>query len=74
MLIPNPSKYIRATRIIKSGMLGCLAIYKPYDKAGSYRVQEWIGYIGIQRIEGCFFNVMGLPVNKLYRRLKKYFQ
>jgi septum formation protein len=46
--------------------------YQPYDKAGSYGVQEWIGYIGIQRIEGCFFNVMGLPVNELYKRLKKY--
>ena len=46
--------------------------YQPFDKAGSYGVQEWIGYIGIQRIEGCFFNVMGLPVNELYKRLKKY--
>lgn len=46
--------------------------YKPFDKAGSYGVQEWIGYIGIQRIEGCFFNVMGLPVNELYKRLKNY--
>jgi septum formation protein len=46
--------------------------YQPYDKAGSYGVQEWIGYIGIKRIEGCFFNVMGLPVNELYLRLRKY--
>ncbi len=45
---------------------------QPYDKAGSYGVQEWIGYVGIQKIEGCFFNVMGLPVNELYKRLKKY--
>lgn len=45
---------------------------RPYDKAGSYGVQEWIGYVGIQKIEGCFFNVMGLPVNELYKKLKKY--
>lgn len=45
---------------------------KPFDKAGSYGVQEWIGYVGIKKIEGCFFNVMGLPVNELYKRLKKY--
>jgi septum formation protein len=44
--------------------------YKPYDKAGAYGIQEWIGYIGIQRIEGSFFNVMGLPVHDLYEHLK----
>ena len=43
--------------------------YKPYDKAGSYGIQEWIGYIGIKRIEGCFFNVMGLPVRLIYEKL-----
>jgi septum formation protein len=46
--------------------------YQPYDKAGSYGVQEWMGYVGIHRIEGCFFNVMGLPVNEVYKRLKSY--
>ena len=46
--------------------------YQPFDKAGSYGVQEWIGYVGIDKIEGCFFNVMGLPVNELYKRLKSY--
>lgn len=45
--------------------------YKPYDKAGSYGIQEWIGYIGVERIEGSFFNVMGLPLHSLYRELKK---
>jgi septum formation protein len=47
-------------------------ICKPFDKAGSYGVQEWIGYVGIKKMEGCFFNVMGLPVNELYKKLKKY--
>ena len=46
--------------------------YRPYDKAGSYGVQEWIGYIAITRIEGSYFNVMGLPVHQLYEELIKF--
>ena len=46
--------------------------YKPYDKAGSYGIQEWIGYIGISHIDGSYFNVMGLPVQKLYQTLKTF--
>lgn len=46
--------------------------YKPFDKAGSYGVQEWIGYMGIRRMEGCYYNVMGLPVNRLYHALKNF--
>ncbi|MBQ5803456.1 MAG: Maf family protein, partial [Bacteroidales bacterium] len=45
---------------------------KPYDKAGAYGVQEWIGYIGINRIEGSYFNVMGLPVQRLYNELREF--
>lgn len=44
--------------------------YKPYDKAGAYGIQEWIGYIGVDSIQGSYFNVMGLPVQKLYSELK----
>ena len=46
--------------------------YQPYDKAGAYGVQEWIGYIAITRIDGSYFNVMGLPLQKLYEELRKF--
>ena len=46
--------------------------YKPFDKAGAYGIQEWIGYIGITSIEGSYFNVVGLPVQRLYTELKKF--
>ncbi len=45
--------------------------YKPFDKAGAYGIQEWIGYIGVKAINGSFFNVMGLPVARVYEELKK---
>jgi septum formation protein len=46
--------------------------YVPYDKAGAYGIQEWIGYAGIERIEGSFYNVMGLPVQTLYNELTAF--
>jgi septum formation protein len=46
--------------------------YRPFDKAGAYGIQEWIGFIGIERIEGSYFNVMGLPVQKLYIELQEF--
>ncbi len=45
---------------------------QPYDKAGAYGIQEWIGYVGISRLEGSFYNVMGLPTRKLYGVLKMF--
>ena len=45
--------------------------YHPLDKAGAYGIQEWIGYIGVTSIEGSYFNVMGLPVQRLYTEMKK---
>ena len=46
--------------------------YRPYDKAGAYGVQEWIGYVAITGIEGSFYNVMGFPVHKVYEELIKF--
>lgn len=43
--------------------------YKPFDKAGAYGIQEWIGYIGVESINGSYFNVMGLPIQRLYEEL-----
>ena len=46
--------------------------FRPYDKAGAYGIQEWIGYVAISGIEGSFYNVMGLPVQRLYVELEKF--
>lgn len=46
--------------------------YKPFDKAGSYACQEWIGAVAIKKFEGDYFNVVGLPINRVYQELKKF--
>lgn len=46
--------------------------YKPFDKAGAYGIQEWLGFIGVSRIEGSYFNVMGFPLHLVYEQLKKW--
>ena len=46
--------------------------YKPFDKAGAYAIQEWIGHVGITRIEGSYFNVVGFPVQRVYEALKAF--
>lgn len=46
--------------------------FKPFDKAGAYGIQEWLGHIGVEKINGSYFNVMGLPVQKLYEELLKF--
>lgn len=47
-----------------------VARYRPLDKAGAYGIQEWIGYVGVSALRGSYFNVMGLPVQRLYKELK----
>lgn len=46
--------------------------YKPFDKAGAYGIQEWIGYVAIHQIEGSFYNVMGLPIHQIYQTLRNW--
>ena len=46
--------------------------FKPYDKAGAYGIQEWIGAMGISKVDGCYFNVVGLPTSRLYQELKLF--
>lgn len=44
----------------------------PYDKAGGYGIQEWIGYAGISKVNGCYYNVMGLPVSRVFQELTRW--
>ena len=46
--------------------------YKPFDKAGAYGIQEWIGHIGVTSLQGSYFNVMGLPVQRIYEALRQF--
>lgn len=63
---------VRFARLTSQEIDFYLDNYAPYDKAGAYGVQEWIGYIGVEYIEGSYFNVMGLPIQRLYTELKRW--
>lgn len=75
---PSRSVSFSDTTIVKfnhltdNEILNYVANYHPLDKAGAYGVQEWIGMVGISGIDGCFYNVMGLPTPVLYRELKRF--
>lgn len=56
--------------LAEEDILHYVDVYKPFDKAGAYGIQEWIGQIGIHKIKGCYYNVMGLPLSALYTHLK----
>ncbi|MDD4968654.1 MAG: Maf-like protein [Paludibacter sp.] len=63
---------VRFSRLTPEEIEYYLHNFEPYDKAGAYGVQEWIGFIGVEYIEGSYFNVMGLPVQRLYTELKRW--
>jgi septum formation protein len=63
---------VHFAQLAEEELLHYIAHYKPFDKAGSYGAQDWIGLVGIDRLEGSYFNVMGLPVHKLYSALKTF--
>lgn len=75
---PDECYCFYAETLVKFARLEIEEIYfyidscQPYDKAGAYGIQEWIGYIGVESIQGSYFNVMGLPVQSLYKELKKF--
>ena len=48
-----------------------VSVYKPFDKAGAYGIQEWIGYVGVTKLEGSYFNVMGLPVQRIFKEIRQ---
>lgn len=67
----STTTYVRFATLSDSEISYYVDRYLPLDKAGAYGIQEWIGYIGIEGIEGCYYNVMGLPLHDLYTHLKE---
>ncbi len=65
------STFVAFTTLTQEEIVHYVDHYQPLDKAGSYGIQEWIGFIGVKGIRGSYFNVMGLPVQQLYQQLKK---
>lgn len=63
---------VRFSHLDESEIEYYVSKYKPLDKAGAYGIQGWIGYIGVEYIGGSYFNVMGLPIQRLYQELKKF--
>lgn len=63
---------VRFTTLDKKEIEYYVDKYRPLDKAGAYGIQEWIGYVGVEYIYGSYYNVMGLPIQRLYQELKKF--
>lgn len=59
-------------KLSEAELLWYIRNHEPYDKAGSYGIQEWIGYVGIQKVHGDFFNVIGLPLQRVYKELRSF--
>lgn len=63
---------VRFARLEDSEIEYYVSKYKPLDKAGAYGIQEWIGYVAVEYMSGSYFNIMGLPIQRLYQELKKF--
>ncbi|MCD7937763.1 MAG: Maf-like protein [Tannerellaceae bacterium] len=63
---------VRFAPLTEEDILYYIDTFQPFDKAGAYGIQEWIGYVGVESIEGSFYNVMGLPIQRVYTELKKF--
>lgn len=70
-IVKNESTLVHFGKLNEDEINYYIENFKPFDKAGSYGIQEWIGYIGIEKIEGSYYNVMGFPVKSFYEELKK---
>lgn len=70
----HETTHVTFSRLTDSEIHYYIEQFRPFDKAGAYGIQEWIGMIGVQRIEGCFYNVVGLPVPRLYQELKAFIE
>lgn len=66
------SSDVRFAKLEEDEITYYVSKYRPFDKAGAYGVQEWIGYIAVEYISGSYFNIMGLPVQRLYQELKAF--
>jgi len=71
-IVFSSSSNVYCAALSKHEILHYIKNYHPFDKAGSYGIQDWFGYTAVNRIEGCFYNIMGLPVNEVYRQLKNF--
>ena len=67
----SDTAYVHFKELSEQEMEYYVEAYRPYDKAGAYGIQEWIGFVGVESISGSYFNVMGLPIQRLYTELKK---
>lgn len=61
------------SEILEKDIIKYVDTYSPFDKAGSYGIQEWVGYIAVEKLDGCYYNVMGLPLHDVYQALKENF-
>lgn len=68
----SDTAYVHFNRLTDKEIEYYVDTYKPFDKAGAYGIQEWIGYMGIDRIDGSYFTIMGLPVHLVYQELLKF--